>query len=165
MKEKKKISQEHPSLLCVEASEYSAAVAGLVHGLKAELKPGLSRAGQGSAPHQGHHWAGLAVRSSQNEQRYWCSAQFLIPRGLPDCTERPRMSRGFPTPKRGACLGGLLTLPVPSPGWGRRQTRESSSSLPGWWARRGENKPFVLSFWDHKYLCKGKMKGFFLGRS
>lgn len=113
-------------MLCVEASEYSPAVAGLVHGLKAELKPGLSRAGQGSAPHQGHHRAGLAVRSSQNEQRYWCSAQFLIPRGLPDCKERPRMSRGFPTPKRGACPWGVDSA-CPKPGM--RQEADAGEQL------------------------------------
>jgi len=71
--------------------------------------------------------------------------QFLVSRGLPDCEERPRMSVSFPNPERGASLGGP-TLPAPSPRSGRRWTQRSSSSLPGWWARQGENKPFVLSF-------------------
>lgn len=109
----------------------------------------MSRAGQGSAPSNtisgvGRLGEGVSINSSSHgtflaaERDPERALDFLSPAEVPECH-------------------------CPQAGLGQEQGVGQSSCLLGWGTLRG-NKPLDLSLQHHKHLCKGKMKGFFLGR-
>lgn len=156
-REKKgKISPARPSLPCVEAGERPPAAAGLVHGLKAELRAEPSSAGGGLPPTKaiGRWCAAAKVR------KVWVLGSVLTWRGLPGPTGTPRMSRGFRAPKR--CFPRGLTPPAPRP---LRQEVAVGEGVLHRAGGQGGGRTSLLATPVTIINTFAKRKGFCLGRS